>query len=294
MYKIILNPFAGKGKAFKYIRQIESLFEEYKVSYDMVITNSPKQAIEFAYNAIENDFIDIVAAGGDGTVNEVVNGILASNKSNEVNMGILALGGGNDFVKTLNYPKNLEDQVQKFVSPDVKKIDVGKIEDNYFINTLGIGFDAKVAKSYSKNLVLNGSAGYYKAVMKELVKLQPYFLDVKLDDVEFADEILLISVGNGRFCGGKFQLTPDAELDDGFFDICVVDNISRFTIIKVLPRATSGEHVDHPKAHLYRTKRIVVSAYEDLPVYFDGELPKLKNAKELEITLEPSKINLII
>ena len=294
MYRIILNPFAGKGKAFKSVSEVEELFDKFGLDYEVILTDSPKQAIEFAQQAIQNGLKKIIAAGGDGTINEVVNGIIRSGKQNKIIFGIIALGGGNDFVKNFHYPKLLQDQIKKFIKPKIKKIDVGKIEEFYFINTFGVGFDAQVARSYANNLILNGSAGYYKAVMKELLRLKPYQIRIKLDGEVFTGKKLLISVANGRWCGGKFQLTPKAEIDDGLFDVCIIDYLNRFRIMQLLPKAQDGGHVGHPKVHICRTKSIFISSEIALPVYFDGELPILKNSKQLRIDLLPAQINLII
>ncbi len=294
MFKIILNPFAGKGKGFKSIREVEDLFKEYDLKYDLIITDSPKQAIHYAKDAADSGYESIVAAGGDGTINEVVNGIMRSEKSDKVKLGIIALGGGNDFVRNFHYPKLLKNQIQNFLQAKICRVDVGRIEDYYFINTLGVGFDAQVARSYANNLVLNGSAGYYKAVVKELVRLKPYKVEIKFDDKTISGKKLLISVGNGKWCGGKFQLTPKAEIDDGVFDVCVIDYLNRFRIMQLLPTASDGSHVEHPKVHICRTRSITISSEQSLPIYFDGELPQLKNEKNINIKLEPSQINLIV
>lgn len=294
MFKVIFNPFAGKGQAFKSIREVEQLFHDYQLDYELLITDSPRQAIQYAQMAVNSGYKNIIAAGGDGTINEVVNGIMQSEKPNEVKLGFLALGGGNDFVKNFHYPKLLKDQVRKLKNPVLKKVDIGTMGRHYFINTLGIGFDAQVARSYANNLILNGSAGYYKAVIKELVRLQPYHVNIKFDDKTISGKKLLISIANGKWCGGKFQLTPNAKIDDGSFDVCIIDYLNRFRIMQLLPKASDGSHIEHPKVHIYRTSSITISSEQPLPVYFDGELPQLENSRKLEINLLPSKINLIV
>lgn len=294
MYKIILNPFAGKGKAFRSIRKIEKYLQKHYMEYDMVITDSPKQAINFAFESANQGIEYIIVAGGDGTINEVLNGIMMSDNPEKVKLGIIPIGGGNDFIKNIYYPKKLEKQIKLLRRRNTQKIDIGHVEDYYFINTLGIGFDAQVAITYSKSKTLDGSGGYMKAVMKTLIKCKSYPVEIQVNDISIKGDKLFVSVGNGKCCGGKFHLTPDAKIDDGVFDFCIIDKLTRREIIKFLPKVIKGKHVNLPMVKMMQSNEIIVKSEIDLPVYLDGEIPDLKDRKNINIKILPNKLNLII
>ncbi|MCK4357997.1 MAG: diacylglycerol kinase family lipid kinase [Candidatus Cloacimonetes bacterium] len=294
MYKIILNPFAGKGKAFRSIRKIEKYLQKHYMEYDMAITDSPKQATDFAFETANQGIEYIIVVGGDGTINEVLNGIMKSDNSDKVKLGIIPVGGGNDFIKNIDYPKKLEKQIKLLRRRITQKIDVGQVENYYFINTLGIGFDAQVAITYSKSKTLDGSAGYMKAVMKTLIKCKSYPVEIEVNDISIKGDKLFVSVGNGKCCGGKFHLTPDAKIDDGVFDFCIIDKLTRREIIKFLPKVIKGKHVNLPMVTMLNGKEIIVKSNEDLPVYLDGEIPDLKDKKNIYIKIIPKKLNLIV
>ncbi|MBC8525980.1 MAG: diacylglycerol kinase family lipid kinase [Candidatus Cloacimonetes bacterium] len=294
LYKIILNPFAGKGKAFRSIRTIEKYFQKFQIEYDMQITDSPKQATEIALESANKGFEYIVAAGGDGTINEVLNGIMKSEYPEKINLGIIAVGAGNDFVKNLSYPRSIDNQIKILRRKTTKKIDIGKIEDLYFINTLGLGFDAQVTKTYYKSKLLNGFIGYLIAVLLTLIKCRTYLVEISVDDKTIIKNTLFITVGNGKCCGGKFHLTPDAKIDDGVFDLCIIDKLTRREIIKFLPKVIKGKHTNLPMVKMLQGNEIIVKSEIDLPVYLDGEIPDLKDKKNIDIKIIPKKLNLIV
>lgn len=294
MYKIILNPFAGKGKAFKSARTIENHFKKFNLPYEMVLTNCSRQAIDFAHEAVVQGVENIIAAGGDGTINEVVNGIMKSGYPENVNLGIIPIGGGNDFAKNLDLPHKLHDIIEVIKNHHVKCVDIGVVEDYYFINTLGVGFDAQVAISYIKNKWLNGFPGYMYAVMKALIRKDSYYVTVTINGETFTQDALFVTVGNGICCGGRFYLTPDAKLDDEEFDFCIIDKLSRRKILKFIPKAVKGTHTELPAAHMYKGKEILIEAQRDLPLYLDGEIPIIKNKKNISVKILPHTIQLIM
>ncbi|MBN2017228.1 MAG: diacylglycerol kinase family lipid kinase [Candidatus Cloacimonetes bacterium] len=293
MYKIILNPFAGKGKAFKSVRHIEHFFTKLDMSYDLVLTNCSRQAIDFAHEAVIQGVENIIAAGGDGTINEVINGIMKSGYPNNVNVGIIPIGGGNDFAKNLVLPHKLKDVIKIIQDHHVNLVDIGQVEDFYFINTLGVGFDAQVAISYIKNKWLNGFPGYMYAVMKALIRKDSYYVTLTINGETFKKDALFVTVGNGICCGGQFYLTPDAKIDDEEFDFCVIDKLSRRKILKFIPKAVKGLHTELPAAHMYKGQQILIQSQRDLPLYMDGEIPELNDKRNILVKILPHRIRLI-
>ncbi|HEX37709.1 MAG TPA: diacylglycerol kinase family lipid kinase [Candidatus Cloacimonetes bacterium] len=294
MYKIILNPFAGKGKAFKQVRKIEELFLNNNMPYELVLTDCSRQAIDFAHEAVVRGYEYIIAAGGDGTINEVVNGIMRSGYPENVKLGIIPIGGGNDFSKNIPYSKKLKENIQVIQKGHTRLVDIGQVENYYFINTLGVGFDAQVAISYTKNKWLNGFPGYLYAVLKALVHKKSYNVKLSINGDTFEQNALLISVGNGICCGGQFYLTPNACIDDGEFDFCVVDKLSRREIIKFIPRGIKGTHTSLPVVHIYRGKMITITSDNELPLYLDGEIPILADSLHIHVELLTKTIQLIV
>ena len=294
MYKIILNPFAGKGKAFKSVRAIEHYFTKFNMPYELVLTDCSRQAIDFAHEAVIEGVENIIAAGGDGTINEVVNGIMKSGYPENVNLGIIPIGGGNDFAKNLDLPHKLPDIIEVINQHHVQQVDIGVVEDYYFINTLGVGFDAQVAISYIKNKWLNGFPGYMYAVMKALIRKESYYVTVTINGETFTQDALFVTVGNGICCGGRFYLTPDAKIDDEEFDFCIIDKLSRRKILKFIPKAVKGTHTELSAAHLYKGREILIESQRDLPLYLDGEIPPIKDKKNIYVKILPHRIQLIM
>ncbi len=289
----IVNSTAGRGKTGKKISKLVTSLNKHKFDYEIELTKAPKHATQLALDAIKKGFHNIISVGGDGTLNEVVNGVMLSGKSEEVNIGIIPEGGGNDFAKNFNLSQNVGKAIKLLLAYNTKKIDVGKIEDNYFINALGIGFDAKVAVVSKGIKYLNGLPRYLVAVLKSLVTYRGFKAEIMLDDKTYIDPFLLMSVGNGKTTGGGFYLTPEAKVDDGLFNTCFIENITKMKILKLLPSAIKGKHLREPEVFMKQTKSIEIKTKNPLPIYYDGELPKLKNPLHFTIELLPKKLNLI-
>jgi len=289
----IVNSTAGRGKAGNKISNLITSLNEHKLDFEIELTKAPKHAIQLVQDAIKKGFNNIIAVGGDGTLNEVVNGVMLSGKSEEVNVGIIPEGGGNDFAANFNLSSNINKAVDTLQKFNLRKIDVGKIENRYFVNALGIGFDARAAQISNKIKHLNGLPRYLLAVIKALVSLKPFEAEVKLDDYTYNSPFLLIAIGNGKYTGGGFLLTPEAIVDDGFLDICFIKTISRGRILSLLPSAIKGQHLKEPEVDLKQSKTIEVITKTPLPFYTDGELPELINPLHFKIELLPKKLNLI-
>ncbi len=289
----IVNSTAGRGKTGKKISKLVTSLNEHKLDFEIELTKAALHATQLAQDAIKKGFHNIISVGGDGTLNEVVNGVMLSGKSEEVNVGIIPEGGGNDFATGFNLSSKIDKAVEILQRLNIRKIDVGKIEDRYFINALGMGFDARAAQISNKIKYLNGLPRYLLAVIKALVALKPFEAEVKLDNYSYNSPFLLIAVGNGKYTGGGFLITPEALVDDGFLDICFIKTITRRRLLSLLPSAIKGKHLKEPEVDLKQSKTIEVTTKTPLPFYTDGELPKLKNPLHFTIELLPKKLNLI-
>ncbi len=289
----IVNATAGRGKTGKKINKLITSINEHKLDFEVELTKAPKHATQLAKEAIKKGFHNIISVGGDGTLNEVVNGVMLSGKSDEVNIGLIPEGGGNDFAANFNLSSNIDKAVNTLQKFNTRKIDVGKIEDSYFINALGIGFDARVAMISNKLKHLNGLPRYLTAVLKALISLKMVEAEIKIDTCTLNDPFLLLSIGNGMSTGGGFLLTPEARVDDGLLDICFINKINRRRILSLLPSTIKGKHLKEPEVVLHQSRKIEITTNKPLPIYYDGELPKLKNPLHFTIELLPKKLNLI-
>jgi len=294
MYKshiFIINSAAGKGKAGKKINLLIRELNKNIPEYSIELTKGEKHATELAREAAEKGFRNIVAVGGDGTINEVITGIIRSGK--DVNFGIIPLGGGNDLARNFRISSNMKRAVKLIRKKKIIQIDAGKIEDLYFINSFGIGLDAKVTENAGKTKLLNGLPRYIFAVLKALINMKSYKIEVFVNNEKISSDYTMISIGNGKYCGGGFMLTPNATADDGLFDICFINKVNRRKILKLLPAALKGKHITEQEVTMKRTDKIRFQTSDKIPIYFDGEIPKLKNPNDFEIELLPKRINLI-
>jgi len=289
----IVNATAGQGKTGKKISKFIQVLNKQNFNYKIELTKFHKHATELTTDAISKGFQNIIAVGGDGTVNEVVNGIMRSENPRKINFGIIPEGGGNDFAHNFELSTKVGKAVKKLKKGKIKKIDVGKIDNKFFINSFGIGFDARVAVNASKTKFLNGLPRYLWAVVLSLIKLKSYEMEIKIDHKTLNSEYLMVTIGNGKYCGSGFRITPEAKANDGVFDICLIEKINRRRLMKLLPSAIKGKHLGQPEVSIKRSSFIEIKTDEEIPIYFDGEIPELDDPRHFRIELLPKKINLI-
>lgn len=267
--KIILNPLSGKRKAEAALRAINKAYRRKRVNFDIDITRYPRQAIYLSRQACRDKFDIIAAAGGDGTVNEVVNGLIGS----DALLGIIPLGLGNDFAAGLGIPRRLQEACLALIQPAIKEIDVGRINNRCFVNSLGIGLDAQVAqKSQSLRKSFPFKWVYLFCAIRALAKYKAQWIKVELNGKIIEKKILLIAVGNGKKSGGGFLLTPQAEFDDGLLDVCIINDINKANLLVQLPWAFKGKHAQLPYAALFKTVGLRISSANPLLAQTDGEL----------------------
>ena len=292
-YLFILNPNAGMGAPKKKWPIIKNILKEKNMSGKVIVTKTHNQAITIAKDYSEDGFENIVAIGGDGTLSEVLNGVQQSSNKSNVNIGLIPLGSGNDFAKGIGLSNDIEENIERIRIGQTVKYDIGKIEDRYFINSLGVGFDALVSANANKIKKLRGMPKYLLAVMKTLKNLKPYAVDIKIRNYSVKKEILLISIGNSNLTGGGFKLSPFAKPDDKIFDITIIDSLSKLKVFSLLPKAITGKHLSHKAVTSIQSDHIEIESNSPLPVYMDGEIPELKNPKKIYVKLIPAAVDFI-
>jgi YegS/Rv2252/BmrU family lipid kinase len=274
----IINPVAGKGKALKFIKEIKSLFVNSGKKYSIRITEKPGHATEIAREYTKKGSLRVYSVGGDGTLNEVINGMVGSNSS----LAIIPTGSGNDFIKSV-ISSSLEpkDILMRAINGKVRLTDLAKVNEKYFINISSIGFDAEVVYNTNKIKKLPGIPGKLAYILGAIITLFKYnnnYLKVNIDGHYIETKSLLTAVANGRYYGGGMLPTPNAEIDDGQFDICLISEVNRFKIFRFLPRFIKGLHGSLKEVSFYRGKKITIECDRDLTINIDGEVNKVRKA----------------
>jgi diacylglycerol kinase (ATP) len=301
-YRLIVNPAAGGGTADRAVPSIERMLREHGVTYDLVHTERPWHAAELARQAVRDGYAVVVAVGGDGTSNEVLNGLMQAKQSKEgiASMGVLCVGRGNDFAFGAGIPHALQDGCRALSEDRRRIIDVGHVggaslpEGRFFGNGAGIGFDTVVGLEAAKLKHLRGFPGYFVAALKTIF----LYYRAPLTRIEYGEQTieqksLMISIMNGRRLGGGFMTAPDAEVDDGRFDLCIARQVSRLGILALIPRFMKGTQASRPSVTTGRTDRITITAIEGvLPAHADGETLCIAG-KQLTMEILPRQIEVI-
>ena len=299
---IILNPWAGRGTAGRRRPEIEEALRQSGVEHAVFATHARGGATELAWQGIERGFDRIVAVGGDGTINEVVNGIKGAEASlgRRAQLGIIPLGTGSDFIKVLGgvEPNDIAGGVRRALSPSSRPVDLGRVqvgedEPRYFINALGMGFDAQAAAESLKLTKLKGLAVYLVAIIRALANYKAHPMHVEYDGERMHRRLLFASVANGRCQGGGFWLTPEAEIDDGLLDLCLVDNLRLDQIIRYLPKVMEGSHTTLRQVTMARARRITATCNASMPVATDGEVIAT-HAQQVTVETLPGAIEVLV
>jgi YegS/Rv2252/BmrU family lipid kinase len=230
----------------------------------------------------------VVAVGGDGTINEIVNGLIGGSAM----LGIVPVGSGNDFVRALDIPHNTKTAIDVLQAMNTRIIDIGKAGDRYFQNGLGIGFDAWVVQETIKTKALRGKALYLFSVLKTVYSYTPPRIILMYNDVQRAENFYLITIGNGISLGGGFKLTPNAILDDGLFDLTIIQNLKKLEVYQNLLGVFSGKHIYLEQVTTGRTNKLSLHSDEGFAAHVDGELISL-SLNSLEVELLPKALKVV-
>jgi diacylglycerol kinase (ATP) len=286
---LIVNPAAGRGRGGRQHRDVLRKAHESGWQVNEYVTGGRGHATTIAAKLPE-DGAPVLVLGGDGTLNEVINGL--RNRSHPV--GLVPIGTGNDFARLLRL-RNAEETLQAMrrghrLLVDAAVVDVvnedGTVERRRFINSMGIGFDAAVAVDVAKVRLGSGILPYLLSVFRLLRSYEAVPSTVAFNNAEISTSLFLACIGNGRTSGGGFRLTPDAMADDGLLDLCHVRSLSKLRVLQVLPKALSGSHVRCPEVHMARAAHFDIALDFPLPVHLDGEI-LTRQARRLVVSCMP-------
>jgi diacylglycerol kinase (ATP) len=271
---VVANPVSGRGKGRKLIPQIASLLTSRGVEHSILESTSAEDGLRLARDASEGGADIVAALGGDGQVGVVANGILEA--SNRAALGVIPAGTGNDFARALGL--NRKDPLgaaRLLGSPDMKAIDAVRLTTPqrtcFYVNIGSAGFDSE-ANAYANGLkFVKGTASYVVAVVVMLRRFKPAQFRVTIDGDEQNFAGMLVTVGNAVSYGGGMKVTPNALLDDGLLDICVLGAVSKFEFLKTFPKVFSGTHLTHPAVQMLNGRKVEVSAEREMQVFADGD-----------------------
>jgi diacylglycerol kinase (ATP) len=301
-YTIIANPTAGGGTGARQIPHIRQLLTDHKVDFELVTSDYPGHALELAKKAALAGIEVVVAAGGDGTVNEVLNGIMEAHQEGckLPVMGVLCVGRGNDFAGSAGIPADLVQGCQVLIEGHRRLIDIGRVyggkypQGRYFANVLGVGFDAITTIEVRKLPRWGGFLSFLVAVIKTIfLYYKGPIVTVDYDGQTLTQPSLLVGVMNGRRLGGGFYLAPHAKLDDGLFDLCMAHEVGRLRIFSLLPHFMKGTQESQKEITTGRAARVSITAVKGvLPAETDGEIV-CEDGKHLEVEMLPNLVEVI-
>lgn len=294
--KVILNPTAGRGYGARSEAEIRRHLTDQQLDFDLVHTKGRGHAIELASAAVNDGYDQVVAAGGDGTFNEVVNGLMSSaNGDHSCAMGVIPVGSGSDFAFSVKVSPDLEQACHQVANGSSRRIDIGRVtgpglEPRYFDNTVGVGFDAIVTYEALKVKWVRGMALYLPVVMKSIFLYgDSPVLTVSYDGQEMTLAARMVTVANGPREGGGFLIAPDAAPDDAMLDLCIVGNLSKMGMLGVIPHFMKGTHVGRDQITVAQARQISISASKPFMAHMDGEMLGTELSR-LDFELLPQKL----
>ena len=260
-YVFIINPASGKTDYDKIKQNIMKTLEN--ENYEIYETKAPKEATEIASRFKNEENTIVYSVGGDGTINEVVNGIAEG----KCKLGIIPTGSGNDFYRTL-----------KEAQTENVRLDLGKVNGRYFINIASVGMDAETCNNANKiksKIKLHSS--YYLALIHTYLTFKSKSLKLKIDTNVYAGDYIIAAICNGKYYGGGFKIAPVASFDDNQFDIYLVSKAGKLKLIKILLALLKSEHEKYNEVRKYTGKNITITSENNLIVNIDGEITISKN-----------------
>ena len=290
--KIVLNPYANRWGAQAQEGLLITLLETADSRCDLTVTQAPGEAIEIAEAAVHEGYDVVVAAGGDGTINEVINGILrATPDGPTLPFGILPLGSANDFNKLAGLPDSVTEAFEVILAGKTRPIDAGRVNDRYFINNSAIAMEPTVTLESWKIKRISGESRYLVALLKALARLSAWQMDVKWDDGQYQGPAYLLSVCNSERTGG-FTMAPGAEIDDGVLDLVIAKEVPKLTFLQMLMQLMQGRHTEHKDVIFTRVTEISITTEPGTPVHADGEVFS-KSETKFSYCVMPGKVTLL-
>lgn len=287
--KIIFNPKARYGEAAACLPRLEALLKAANINYEVSLTSREGDGARMAADAVAKGFRIVVAVGGDGVASDVAGALVGS----DVIFGLIPTGSGDDFAKSLLMSRDLEKAVEAIKQCRTKSIDAGLVNGRYYFNSLGLGLDGEVIVEKRRLTGLRDLRLYFTATLKALSRYRGQRMSLDFGQGRIWFQALLVEIMNGRSVGGGYLLTPDASIDDGLLDICLIHQLSWPEFFLHVPKSFRGKHTHLKQVVMGKTTKVVVESESPISVQVDGELwPRAE--KRYEVSVVPKAVAAIV
>jgi YegS/Rv2252/BmrU family lipid kinase len=273
----LVNPASDNGKTGKRWPELARRASALGLNGEALFSERPGHLIELAQQAVDSGAKLVIAVGGDGTLNEVVNGIAGR----DVDLATIPLGTGMDFVRTYGIPTRFDDAVRVALLGRTRTIDAGRVRfqtwagepaERWFANVGSVGMSGAVAqRANGMSKALGGKVTFFYALTRVFLEWDNTEVTVRAGDTERRGRMHDVIVANGKWHGGGMKLAPDAAPDDGLFEVVLIGDVSKVDFLTTAPKIYKGAHVRHPKVEVLRAASVEVDAPETLPIELDGE-----------------------
>ena len=290
---IVANPVSGKGRSLDLSDRTGRLLTSANVPNEVLYTTRAGEAEDLARRAVDEGAVGALACGGDGTLHEVINGIMSHPQGPDVTVGVIPAGRCNDFAAAMGLPKDPNGVAELIVEGNFRRIDLGLVGGRYFATVATLGFDSAVSQYVADGHVprfLSGTPSYVYAILLQLLRYKDASVRLEGEDFEYSGRIFLAATANTAQYGGNMKIAPGATPDDGALDVCLVKSVSRWEVVMMVPRVFSGGHLANPAVSMHRVKRLKIDADTPMPVWADGERVA---ETPTEIVVAPGALNFL-
>lgn len=286
--KVIYNPTAGRGRARRNVREVEEYLRSRGARADCEPSTGPDDLVRIAAESSAAGYDRVVLCGGDGTLNLAL-------REFDLAKGTLALiptGSGDDFARVMEIPRAIRRACDNVLDGRVREVDVALANGLRYLGVAGLGFDSEVAEFANRNVrFLRGSAVYLYAILRVLPRFTPRTVRIRTENGTREEEIMFAAIGNTRQYGGGIRITPEAQVDDGLLDLCIVKRSTRAELLRTLPKAYTGAHVKSPFVEMSRGREFHFEGEGPMAVYADGE-PLTRTP--VSLGLAPHRLKIVV
>lgn len=277
----IINPVAGKGKTMEVIPTIKKMMaNQDNIKYRIALSKYVGNITEIVKSEYENGCREFIAVGGDGTLSEMVNGFVFPS-TEKIWFGIIPAGTGNDFVRNFEQQYSVEEIMRGIIQRNFAPIDIGKVNNHYFVNVCSFGIDGPIIQDTEKyKLKMPGKSSYLFSTIKNGISFNPSNAHVKIDNQEIDGKLLMLAIGNGKYFGGGMKICPDADLNDGFLEVCLVNDVSKLKFIRNISKVYKGKLDELEEVKYYKSNDIEIAVNQgSYLINVDGNLCGVTPAK---------------
>ncbi len=296
--KIILNPYANRWMAKAQQPEAEAALTSAEIDFELALTEYPGHGIDIAAQALRDGYNPIIAAGGDSTFNEVINGLMqgAGDTPINANFGILPMGTANDLADNLGIPNNLVEAAKIIAAGHTRRLDICEVNQRYFVNNSGVGLETAVSVQQTKMTRVHGILRYLLATVITIFRNPQWQMEITWDDGQYIGPVTLVSVGNNPRTGGIFYTVPHASPFDGKLSFVYGHVATRIATLRLLPKimkSGKGNYTEHPSVHEHHCTWLKIKTQPETPVHADGEVFQ-DAANEIHYRVHPGSVAMLL